>query len=138
MGTLDEGEAVKHLNAQVAAAREGFRSAMDDDLNTARALGEIFTLVRAINTARDVGVGGEPFAKAQMELRQLTRVLGLELREAGGKDTDADLFIEALVQVREALRREKQWALADTIRDRLSHLGVALGDGPEGTEWLWE
>jgi cysteinyl-tRNA synthetase len=135
MGALDSGEVVENLSAQVAAAREGFHSAMDDDFNTSKALGEIFVLVRAINTARDAGIGGGPFAEAQAVFRQLTGVLGLDVRTEGGKDLDVAPFIEALIEVRETLRREKLWALADTIRDRLSDLGVALEDGPEATKW---
>ncbi|MFQ6101749.1 MAG: cysteine--tRNA ligase [Anaerolineae bacterium] len=137
VGALTEGGAVKSLKAQVAAVAEGFRAAMDDDFNAAGALGHVFTLVRAINAARDAGVGGEPFAEAQAAFRELTRVLGLELREEGGKGADVAPFIEALVEVRAALRREKQWAPADDIRDRLAGLGVALEDGPQGTEWRW-
>jgi len=136
VGTLTEGEAVDALKDQVEAAREGFRSAMDDDFNTAGALGHIFTLVRSINTARDAGVGGAPFAEAQATLRELTAVLGLELHaERGG--AEAAPFVELLVEVRSALRKEKQWALADMVRERLSALGVTLEDGPQGTEWHW-
>jgi cysteinyl-tRNA synthetase len=47
-------------------------------------------------------------------------------------------FIEALIMVRAALRREKQWALADAVRDRLAALGVVLEDGPQGTQWRWD
>ena len=135
MGDLEEGEAVETLQAQVAAAGRDFHAAMDDDFNTAGALGHIFALVRALNTARDAGVGGEPFAAAQATLRELTGVLGLVLEEA--TSTDAAPFIETLIEVRETLRREKQWALADTIRDRLSGMGVILEDGPQGTGWHW-
>jgi cysteinyl-tRNA synthetase len=137
IGTLNVGAAVENLSAQVSAAREGFHAAMNDDFNTAKALGEIFTLVRAINTARDAGVGGEPFSQAQGAFGRLTYMLGLGLQAETGRDMKVTLFIEALVQVREALRQEKQWALADAIRDRLSELGVALEDGQEGTEWRW-
>jgi cysteinyl-tRNA synthetase len=135
MGTLHQGEPVENLTARVPAAREGFHSAMEDDFNTARALGEIFTLLRAINTARHAGVGGQPFTEAQAVFRQLTQIVGLGLRAGEDRDLDAARFIEALIDVRAAPRQEKQWALADTIRDRLSDLGVALEDGPEGTEW---
>jgi cysteinyl-tRNA synthetase len=134
-GTRNEGPAVENLSAQVAAAREGFLSAMDDDFNTAGALGEIFSLVRAINAARDAGVGGESFAEAQASLRRLTGLLGLELRAEGRSDMDVAPFIETLVDLRADLRREKQWGLADAVRERLSDLGVALEDGPEGTRW---
>ena len=136
-GTLTEGEAVDALVEQVAQAREGFVAAMDDDFNTAGALGHVFTLVRAINTARDAGVGGEPFAQAVATLLELTHTLGLELRAESTVVADAVPFIELLVEVRSALRREKQWALADTIRDRLAQMGVVLEDTPQGTLWRW-
>jgi cysteinyl-tRNA synthetase len=122
----------------VVAAGEGFHSAMDDDFNAAGALGHVFNLVRAINAARDAGVGGAPFVEAQAAFRRLTRVLGLELREEGGKGADVAPFIEALVDVRATLRQERQWALSDAVRDRLGALGVALEDGPQGTEWHWK
>jgi cysteinyl-tRNA synthetase len=138
-GGLTEGEAVETLSAEVAAARDGFLAAMDDDFNAAGALGCVFNLVRAINAARDASVGGEPFAQAQAAFRRLTGVLGLELRAEGeGGGADAAPFIEALIETRAALRREKQWALADAVRDRLAALGVVLEDGPQGTQWRWD
>ena len=136
-GDLAAGDAVESLRAQTTAAREGFRSAMEDDFNTAGALGHIFTLVRAINAARDAGIGGESFAEAQAALRELTGVLGLELGEEKAQEAEAAPFIQALVEMREALRQEKQWAQADSVRDRLAALGVALEDGPQGPEWRW-
>ena len=133
----DQGGAAAALEAEVAAARAGFHAGMDDDFNTAEALGHVFNLVRAINVGRDAGVGGAPFAAAQIALRQLAHVLGLELREAGAKGADAAPFIAALVDVRASLRQQRQWAAADAIRDRLRGLGVELEDGAEGTEWRW-
>jgi len=137
VGALTAGEAVEVLRSQVDAAREGFLTAMDDDFNTAGALGHVFTLVRAINAARDASAGGEPFAEAQAVFRQLTRVLGLELREERGRGVDVAPFVEALIKVRAALRQERQWALADDVRNRLAALGIVLEDGPQGTEWRW-
>jgi cysteinyl-tRNA synthetase len=109
---------------------------MSDDFNMAGALGHVFTLVRAINAARDAGVGGQPFADAQKAFVDLTSLLGLEL-DAGGTAADVVPFIEALIETRASMRREKQWELADEIRDRLKALGVDLEDGPQGTEWRW-
>jgi len=137
VGALTEGADVEALRAQVSAATGGFHAAMDDDFNAAEALGHVFNLVRAINAARDAGVGGQPFAEAQATFRQLARVLGLELREEVGRDAEAAPFIEALIDLRATLRQEKQWALADAVRDRLTDLGVVLEDGSQGTEWRW-
>ncbi len=138
VGNAEEGDAAAALREQVAQARENFVAAMDDDFNTAGALGHVFTLVRAINTARDAGVGGRPFAEAQATLLELTHTLGLELTaQAGAGVTDVEPFVEMLVAVRAELRKQKQWALADQIRDRLAELGVALEDTPQGTQWRW-
>jgi cysteinyl-tRNA synthetase len=108
---------------------------MDDDFNTAGALGHLFTLVKAINTARDSGVGGEPFAQAQATLRELAGVLGLALEEKERDGETADPFIQILVDLRTELRQAKQWALADAIRDRLQQHGIILEDSPQGTSW---
>src|SRR6185295_12942519 len=78
-GDTTSGPAVESLSGMVQSAREHFIQAMDDDFNTAGALAALFELVRAINTARDAGVGGEPFAAAQAALRELAGVLGLQL-----------------------------------------------------------
>ena len=138
VGRAEEGDAAETLREQVRQARENFVAAMDDDFNTAGALGHIFTLVRAINTARDAGVGGQPFAEAQATLLELTHTLGLELTaETGAGVADVAPFIEMLVDVRSELRKQKQWDLADRIRDRLAELGVTLEDTPQGTLWRW-
>lgn len=112
---------------------------MDDDFNTAAALGHLFDLVKAINTARDAGVGGEPFARAQAVLLELTGVLGLRLqRGPDARTADVAPFVELLIETRTALRQARQWALADRIRDRLAELGVILEDTREGTIWRWQ
>jgi cysteinyl-tRNA synthetase len=131
------GEATAQLGSEVTAARTGFCAAMDDDFNTAGALGHLFNLVRAINVARDAGVGGAPFAAGQAAMRELAQVLGLELQAPGATGAEAAPFIAALLDVRAALREQRQWAAADAIRDRLNDLGVELEDGAAGTEWRW-
>jgi len=136
VGDVDAGDAADALQKAVEAAQDGFKAAMDDDFNTAGALGQVFNLVRSINGARDEGVGGEVFAAAQAVFVRLTGVLGLELAGKAGEG-DASPFIEALIELRAALREEKQWALADGVRDKLTELGIALEDGAEGTEWRW-
>ena len=138
IGDKTEGPEVEALLEAARVARERFEEAMDDDFNTAAALGHIFDLVKAINTARDAGVGGEPFAQAQATLRELTNILGLRLQPKEAAASDAEPFIDLLVEVRSELRKARQWALADLIRDRLAALGVVLEDTREGTTWSWK
>ena len=123
------------LAAQVKSARAGFKKAMDDDFNTAGALGSVFELVRAINQARDAGVGQETLSAAQEALLELTGVLGLRMEEKRAEVGEAAPFIELLIELRTKLRQQEEWELADLIRKSLVDLGVMLEDGKEGTTW---
>jgi cysteinyl-tRNA synthetase len=125
------------LTAKTAETRTAFTRAMDDDFNTAGALGHIFELVRAVNSARDAGATADQLQIAQDTLRELTGVLGLRLAEKEGS-TDADKFINLLVEVRGEVRNQKLWSLSDQIRDKLKELGVIIEDGKDGTSWRWE
>lgn len=135
VGETTTGKAVDALTALAEETSAKFIAAMDDDFNTAGALAALFELVRAINVARDADVGGEPFVLAQNTLRTLAEVLGLRLQSPATDTHDVAPFIALLIETRTALRQAKQFALADTIRQRLSDLGVTLEDGPQGTRW---
>jgi cysteinyl-tRNA synthetase len=128
-------EADRELGARAEDARAGFEAAMDDDFNTPSALASLFDLVRAINNARDAGVGEGPLGMAQAVLIELTGVLGLQLAERPATGQAAGPFIDLLAIVRQDLRSAKQWELADRIRDRLEEMGIVLEDGKDGSTW---
>ena len=113
--------------------RERFVEAMDDDLNTPRALAALFDLARSINRGHEEGAD---ISDAQSELRELAGLLGLTLNapERGG-GADVERYVELLIDVRSLLREARQYALADQIRDGLADLGVTLEDKPQGTTW---
>jgi len=125
------------LQDQAKKTREGFEAAMDDDFNTAGALGNLFDLVRAINQARADGATNEQIAEVQSLLKELISVLGLRL---GPKVAvhEADPFIELLMEVRAKLRAQKMWEMSDIIRDRLFELGVQVEDSRSGSTWTWK
>ncbi len=137
-----EGPAGDDVLAALAAtadkARRGFEEAMDDDFNTPGALGSLFELVRGINAARAAGAGAEALGPAQATLLELAGVLGLRLDVPKGEDREIAPFVELLLDVRQALREQKQWELADRIRERLLELGVVLEDAKGGTTWRFE
>jgi cysteinyl-tRNA synthetase len=135
IGNIMSGPAVDVLAEQVKQARVAFEAAMDDDFNTAGALAALFDLVRAINTGRDAGVGGQAFADAQVTFRSLAGVLGLRLAVPQAEGQSIAPFVELLLSVRAELRKARQWALADRIRDGLKSLGVIVEDGPQGSTW---
>ncbi len=133
-------EAVKAgLKAQTEATHKGFVESMDDDFNSAGALGYLFELVRVINQARSEGANDIDLEGAQNMLRELASVLGLRLEKAvTGSGQAANPFIDLLVDLRLQLRAQKQYAFSDQIRDRLTSMGVILEDSKEGTTWRWQ
>lgn len=130
------GTDTEALSAKTEATQAAFTETMDDDFNTAGALGYLFELVRLVNSARDAGATDDQLQTAQKTLRELTGVLGLELAEKEGSG-DADKFIDLLVEVRSEVRAQKLWALSDQIRDKLKELGVNIEDSKDGTSWRW-
>jgi cysteinyl-tRNA synthetase len=126
------------LAAQMQATQDGFIESMDEDFNTAGALGSIFDLVRMINLARSEGATDKELGDAQNTFTELTGVLGLELTEKEKGATEADAFIKLLLDLRQELRQQKNYALSDRIRDDLTNLGVVIEDSPQGSTWRWE
>ena len=111
---------------------------MDEDFNSAGAMGQIFDLVRMINQARATGATEKELATAQQTFSELTGVLGLQLLEKDKGSTKADPFIDLLLKLRQELRDQKNYALSDWIRDELGDLGVSSTDSPSGSSWHWE
>ncbi|HSB67415.1 MAG TPA: cysteine--tRNA ligase [Anaerolineales bacterium] len=136
-GNVVSGEAVDNLRKQKDATRNGFIDSMDDDFNTAGALGYLFELVRTINQAKDAGVKAEIIEEGQKQLNEQMTILGLRTERAA-VGSEATPFIELLIELRKELRLQKLWALSDQIRNRLTELGVLLEDGKDGTTWRWK
>jgi cysteinyl-tRNA synthetase len=124
--------------AHVDQARSVFRAAMLDDLNTAAALGAMFDLVRALNSAIDAGELGQADVVIVREaFDEFDRVLGIiSLRRAEDERPPVPLDeIERLIEERHAARRRRDFGEADRIRDGLAERGVLLEDGAGGTKW---
>ncbi|MCQ2477771.1 MAG: cysteine--tRNA ligase [Clostridia bacterium] len=112
--------------------KQEFIDAMEDDLNTADALAAVFNLVRDINSA----IAGGAY-KAQLTLfaetfDELTNVLGLVYNR---KSDTLDSEVEDLIAKRTAARKNKDFATADAIRDKLKEMGIVLEDTPQGVKW---
>ena len=117
-----------------------FIEAMDEDFNTAQALGHIFELVKAVNkTLDEVSIsekGLEVIDEVYSYLVMIIQdVLGVQLKlEVEVNNISADL-IELILELRRNAREEKNWALSDKIRDRLLELGIKIKDGKDKTTW---
>ena len=148
-GVLNDRD--RELGRAVDAAHDQFVAAMDDDFNTAGGLAAIFALVTAANTylaeaADDVATS--PALRAADMLEELTDVLGVKLvskgeelptelvglaaEYAGYAGSSADEAAEVLLTARQAARKEKNWAVADAIRNGITALGLVVEDTAAG------
>ena len=146
-------------DAQEAVDAESYRSqfidAMDDDFNTAQALGVLFDLARVINQAADSGISFQAAKNLLLSLAQ--EVLGLKLPEqriiylkgsfkiSGKLRAKATVIpgtvnarVNRLVEERTDCRKYKNWQRADEIRNKLAELGVTLEDTKTGTDVTYE
>lgn len=135
---INAAEAKDLINSRYERA---FREAMDDDFNSAEAMGVLFDLARELNKAKeqDAVLAGQ-LAKL---LLKLAGVLGIlqgnaeEFLQRGAQDVDAAL-IDGLIAQRKQARADKNWALADQIRDQLGAMKVVVEDGSDGSSWRIE
>ena len=109
-----------------------FERAMDDDFNTADAIASVFELVKFINTTADGSRSKEYLDTLYDILFKLTDVLGIIIDK---KEEMLDADIEAMIEKRQAARKERNFALADQIRDELLAKGIILEDTREGVKW---
>lgn len=128
-------ENIPEIDKKTADIKTKFLAAMDDDLNTAGAIGVLFEFVKYINT-EFIGGGNKsrPAAeKALAAVKELGGVLGLF---SGEKDEDKiSDEIEGLIAERNQARAEKNWAKADEIRDKLKEMNIVLEDTAGGVKW---
>jgi len=111
-----------------------FDAGLADDLNTARALGALHTLLTTVNQALDGGgIGTEVRPRLDAALARVDVVLGIV--PAGGAVETADTEIEGLIAARVAAREARDFARADGIRKQLAERGIVLEDTPHGTVW---
>jgi cysteinyl-tRNA synthetase len=137
---------------KIESLRQRFEHAMDNDFNTAQALGLLFDAIKVLNK----GVQALPLKPAREDIallrqggdtvRELAEIMGL-LQEEPGRYierkkqkrlasiaiTVAD--IEQMIRDRAQARDRKEWAASDAIRERLLHYGIELQDGAAGTTW---
>ncbi len=128
--------------------RGRFEEAMDDDFNTALAIGHIFEMIKEVNRYLDVKPGGkkaeETLGRAMAEIRELSGVLNIFQRSP--REWHLSLLrtkkigitedeIQQKIKERQDARAQKDWQRADAIRDELSARGIVLEDTLQGTVW---
>lgn len=140
-----ENEAGAALLARALEQEKSFCEAMDDDFNTALALGSMFALAKEINiyyhgvAAGDTAYDGASFKETKRVYGEMAGVLGILTEAQAEKDVQDGAIVEDLMKIiislRQEARKEKNWAVADKIRDELQAIGVTLEDSPTGVRW---
>jgi len=131
-GPPDDEE--KALLQFLEESREKFIQSMDDDINTADAIAALFELARSTNSYvnRSHSQSSEVVEKLVQFFQEADSILGfLDTRQPEELEGE----IEELIARREEARREKNFALADAIRDQLRERGIILEDTPQGVRW---
>ena len=125
---------------ELEALDKRFYEAMDDDFNTAAAIGVLFEIVKLVNTwlknyrEGSVALPDSFFDAAEKELRKFDDILGVIGIEADSTDKEAE-EIARLIEERNAARKAKNFARSDEIRGSLLARGIVLEDTPQGTKW---
>lgn len=148
-GGREQDSELSELPERMADLKQAFEEAMDDDFNTAAAIGFLFDLLKVINAAvRSVSpeniLSAEllmPLTNAVNTIKTLGAMLGLTFSEmelvSEADQGLVDQLMSFILALRKEARSDKNWALADRIRDGLSQLGIQVKDHPGG-ESSWE
>ena len=140
---LNDAEATRTLES-INTMHRNFESAMDEDFNTAGALGAIFKFVGEVNQFLTTTEGlswverRSVLSRAYKSLVEVCSVLGIYAEEEVTSDAHAALteqLMNLILEVREDARQRKDWETADKIRDQLEQLNVELQDSRGGTTW---
>jgi cysteinyl-tRNA synthetase len=123
-------EAETALLAKVEESRQRFISAMDDDMNTADAMGALFEIVKEANITLSDKSSKQAIAGTLDTLSALADVMGLLTRKPPEEALPEE--IQALVDARADARKSKNWALSDQLRDQLKDLGYTVEDTAKG------
>lgn len=128
------------LASQSATLLVDFNAAMADDFNTPQALASLHELIGKTNTLLAETADKAILTAARNAIQVIMGVLGLPLSRpvSASAENSADAFIDLLAELRDQARADKNFALSDTIRDRLAALGVEVRDGKDKTAWKWQ
>ncbi|MCA9731887.1 MAG: cysteine--tRNA ligase [Deferribacteres bacterium] len=140
---LEETAKIGDFVRQIQALDSDLLAAMEDDFNTPGAIGKLFDIVRETNKFIDEVAKREDANNVLHWLiskyDEYDRFFGIIDKSHAGVDHEQlDGLMQAILKTRQTLRKEKNWALADQLRDDLANAGIVLEDSPSGTTWRWQ
>ncbi len=129
--TAEEKEEEKEIREKIDSFKAKFIESMDDDINTADGVSVLFDLVRYANSEINKNTSKTMVEYTYNTLMELAGVLGILNKEKESLEED----IEELIEKRQEARKNKDFQLADQIRDDLLEKGIVLEDTAEGVKW---
>lgn len=138
--TSEVGRGEAELLSTLARLRSSFIEAMDSDFNTPEAIARLFEMAREVSRLLNAqqAVSNDTKKQVVATFRELGGILGILQKEVEKPaKTPVDDLVQLIVEVRGELRRNKQYELADRVREGLRRLGVVLEDTETGTKWRY-
>jgi len=126
VGELSEKE--KKIDEQVSKLKQKFLDAMDNDLNTAKALANFFKITRMGNKAATMGASKRLLVKILDTVIELGKIFGLLKVERKREELPEE--VRRLIEERDRARKNKDWKRADEIREKLRRMGIIVKDKP--------
>ncbi|MEZ6047302.1 MAG: DALR domain-containing protein [Planctomycetaceae bacterium] len=136
----------KAFFAELSQLRDRFWDAMEDDFNTGGAIGFLHDMIRLLNgfvadqklETGKTAAALDALTTGMTLFKELSNILGVFIKPIAAEGADDGLandLMELIIALRANARKEKQWAIADQIRDGLNALNIVLEDRPEKTSW---
>ncbi|MHA2030750.1 MAG: DALR domain-containing protein [Candidatus Kariarchaeaceae archaeon] len=137
--TTDFNEFDDQLHKELSNFKQDIIEELDNDLSTPLAMKKLNNMVRSINSylqKNENKINHSSLAFAYSTLREILNVFGLFPEKSGGYDPEfVEKLMQKIIDLRNNLRKAKQWEISDQIRDMLKSIGVELKDLQEGTRW---
>lgn len=145
MPSVQEKGGADDILSLAAQAKQDFFDAMDDDFNTALAIGVMFSIAKQINSYRDEVLRGEKSLNAEvlsslkttyMEMADILGIVFVPVNKNADETNElVSKLMDLIIGIRQEARKKKDWATADQIRDSLNAIGIVLEDSPQGVRW---
>jgi cysteinyl-tRNA synthetase len=132
---IDYSQRAEELLSSVRGEKAKFISAMDDDINTPIALGHLHAISGALNQYLQEPANKGVLAEAASVYNELLSVLGLFENRKTTSDELSEKLLKFITDLRMEQRTDKNYVLADKIRDGLMKIGIELQDTSDGTSW---
>lgn len=138
VGIIDSLKTSEKSSFDVEALVHSFYEAMNDDFNTPVLIANLFEATKKINSVKE---DKEQITAADLQVLKAAylgfvyEVLGLQFEEKRNSSEHLNQVMDMVLELRAQVRAEKNWPLADSIRDGLAKAGITVKDGKEGASW---